>query len=351
MMKPTSTIKHPGFFLLILLGLALVASAAMARPKTDVFVLSNGDDVTCEIKEMFYGKLQAKTDDMGTVSVKWDKVVRLSSDYRYLVKHKSGTLHFGSLPDSGTDGVLAVVTQTGTIQLVMAEVASIEAIRIKFWDRVNISLSAGFNWTKASETSQANLMGNFGYKGRMYRWGLDSNGAVTSERDNRTTRRYDVTLYGSRLLSGRLQARLGGGLSRNDQLGLNLRTSTNLTLGYRLLMDRHLDLLVSGGVSGNREWDRGDDPPSNSMEGIFSVLFALFRYDTPKVDLSFTADLFPSLTVKERVRFELGLALRKELLKDLFLELTYYLSLDNRPPSGAEGTSDQGIIFGLGWSK
>lgn len=346
--------KNPaisGFCLVLLLGSILGPSSVFAGPKTDVFLLRNGNDVICEIKGMGHGKLKASTSDMGTLSVEWDKVVRLTSPSYFLITLHSGEQKFGRLPDSGEDGVLTVANQLGTNSLVMDEIATIEPIKSNFWDRVDISLSAGFNWTKASETSTTNFSSYFDYIGRVYRLGVGANGSATTERDNRTTRRFESLLYGSRLISGRLQGRLAAGASRNDQLGLDLRTSLDMTLGYNLLMERHLELLVSAGLVGNREWAAEEEPPTNSGEAILSVLFTLFRYDSPKTDLNFSAALFPSLTVKDRVRFDMAIALRKELVTDLFLELQYYLNTDNRPSAGAESTSDRGIVFGLGWSK
>jgi hypothetical protein len=47
-------------------ALALLASPAWARPRTDLVVLNNGERVTCEMKKLQRGKLIVKTDAFGT---------------------------------------------------------------------------------------------------------------------------------------------------------------------------------------------------------------------------------------------------------------------------------------------
>ena len=323
---------------------------AAAVPKTDTVVLHNGDTITGEIKGLDYGKLSVSTDDMGTVSIKWDKVRRITSRYWFLVTRDDGRVHFGQLPASDEDGFVVVSSETASSSVPMAAIISLEPIRVDAWDRYKISVSAGFNWTKASQTSQANVALSADYRGLLYDYGLAYSLATTTERDDRTTRRSDLDFYGSRKLSGRLQAGLSSGLQRNDQLGLALRTSLGANMGYLLIMGRNLELAAEAGAAGNREWPTLDDPPSYSAEATLSLKFTFFRYDSPKSNVTVKADLYPSLTVADRVRFEFNTALRHELVSDLFVELQYYESRDNRPPNGAEATSDRGIVFSLGWT-
>jgi len=352
-MKPDGSNPCTGAGALLLLGLLLLCVPAFAAPKTDVVTLRNGDVITCEIKEMAYGKLRAKTNDMGTLSIEWDKVARVVSRYRFLVKLNDGTLIYGMLPDSGEDNVLSVVFkfETEAARVPMGRVVSIESIRYDLWERFNLSLSAGYNWTKASETSRANFAGSADYKGQIHRYGISASTVLTSERDDHTTRRQDLSLYWSREVSGRLQGGVTSALERNDQLGLALRTSAGLNMGYMLIMNPHLEFSLLGGVTANREWANLSEPYSDSSEGVFSAKFTFFRYDSPKTNLSAKVDVFPSLTVTDRVRFEFDTTLRHEVVSDFFVELEYYESRDNHPPTGTGTAADRGVVFSLGWTK
>ena len=348
---PNRTSTRP--LALLLWGLLLWSQPAQADPKTDKVILQNGDMITCDIKEMTYGKVRANTDDMGTVYIEWDKVARLISRYRFLVKLNSGALVYGQLPDSDEDNILNVVFEYEAegARIPLHQVVSIESIRYDIWDRVDLSVSAGFNWTKASETSHADVAASANYKGRIYRYGIGGDATLTTERDNTTTRRQNLELYAGRLLNGRLQTNLNSGLQRNDQLGLALRASAGMDLGYLLIMSRHLELSTHAGLAGTREWATRDAPHEDAAEAVLTVNFTFFQYDSPKTNLSAKAEIYPSLTVSDRVRLEFDTSLRHEVVSDLFVELKYYESRDNHPPAGAAATEDRGVVFSLGWTK
>jgi len=61
----------------------------------------NGDIITGEIKELTLGILQYKTDDMGTVSVKWERVRKIQSTNFFEVETTKGLIYFGSFDTSG----------------------------------------------------------------------------------------------------------------------------------------------------------------------------------------------------------------------------------------------------------
>lgn len=56
---------------------------------------------------------------------------------------------------------------------------------------------------------------------------------------------------------------------------------------------------------------------------------------------------YPSLSVGGRVRSELALRARLELVKDLYYELSYLRSHDNRPPTDAAGGLDWSLVSSL----
>jgi hypothetical protein len=59
-----------------LLG-TLAAPVARAAPKVDVVVLQNGSRVVGEIRSMSRGRLELRTDDMGTTYVEWGNVAQV----------------------------------------------------------------------------------------------------------------------------------------------------------------------------------------------------------------------------------------------------------------------------------
>ena len=71
--------------------LALQPAAAPAAPKTDVVVLKNGDRLTGEVQQLDRGRLQLKTDDLGTVEIEWDKVASVTATAPFDVDDVAGT--------------------------------------------------------------------------------------------------------------------------------------------------------------------------------------------------------------------------------------------------------------------
>ncbi len=321
------------------------------RAKTDAITLSNGDIVTCEIKEMIRGKVRAKTDDMGTVSIKWDKIVRVVSQYWFLVTLDNGSLAYGQLPDSGQDGFLLVSFQELSTTLPLSSVIEIEPIRYDFWDRVDMSASLGINWTKASDVLQSNFDFSSKYSGRLYSYGLDASSIITDKGEGEVTRRNELGIYLRREISGKLNWTADTGTYRNDELGVRFRLNLGGNLGYFFFRTNHLELLALGGLNVNREWASLDSSPANNAEGRVGTNFIIFYHDSPKTDLTVKADLFPSLTDGDRVRFEGSISGRQEIVKDLFVKLEYYESRDSKPPAGANSNEDRGIVFSIEWTK
>src|SRR6185312_2204413 len=85
--------------MLTLCCLVMFTSAPLlARDKTDVLVMKNGDRMSCEVKGLESGILQVNFDYIdGTTSVDWSKVARVESKQLFLVKTEDGSVHTGTL--------------------------------------------------------------------------------------------------------------------------------------------------------------------------------------------------------------------------------------------------------------
>jgi hypothetical protein len=67
--------------ILLLVVASFIGSPALARDKTDVILVSNGDRLTGEIKQLEHGILRLGTNYMGEVQIEWDDIVRIESDF------------------------------------------------------------------------------------------------------------------------------------------------------------------------------------------------------------------------------------------------------------------------------
>jgi len=134
--------------------LALSASQITAHPKIDVLVLSNGDRITGEIKKLERGILTFKTDSISTLSVEWVDVARLTSLFEYQFELQDGTLVFGRLDDSLTDGMLHIAGQNGLSITPVAKVVRCVPIDGSFWQRLDGSMSLGFLTDQSTDLKQ-----------------------------------------------------------------------------------------------------------------------------------------------------------------------------------------------------
>ena len=81
------------FFIILLVS----ASQAVQAERTDVIYLQNGDRITGEIKSLFRGKLEFKTDHMGTVFIEWDDIREIVSTTGHAVELTNGQRFYGPL--------------------------------------------------------------------------------------------------------------------------------------------------------------------------------------------------------------------------------------------------------------
>jgi len=138
---------------LLLAVVVLSFSDAIAREKTDLVFLNNGDRLTCEIQQLDRGILQVETDDIGTVNVEWEDVDSLNSVYQFRVEESAGIKHFGTLLLTHA-GVLQI-SEGGQVsevdQLTVVEIVPVEA---SYWQQLDGFINLGFSYTKSKGLSQ-----------------------------------------------------------------------------------------------------------------------------------------------------------------------------------------------------
>src|ERR1700741_5008393 len=125
----------------ILFICALVCTTPLlAREKTDVLVMKNGDRMTCQIKGLDAGVLYVSFDYIdGTTSVDWSKVARLESKQLFIVKTQDGSLYTGGLATAETPAdrpvKIQVVEPETQIEINRSEVVQLVQTSENFWQR------------------------------------------------------------------------------------------------------------------------------------------------------------------------------------------------------------------------
>lgn len=70
----------------------------------------------------------------------------------------------------------------------------------------------------------------------------------------------------------------------------------------------------------------------------------------PELDLSTNLQIIPNLTDTGRVRAELDISLKWEIVEDLFWQLSFYDSYDSDPIVADAEKNDYGVSTSLGWA-
>jgi hypothetical protein len=127
---------------------------------------------------------------------------------------------------------------------------------------------------------------------------------------------------------------------------LDLRTSLSLGGGNGIVMTNHNQFYVAAAVQGNREVSSGKD--QYNIEGLLSVDYSIFIFDSPEVSFNIGVDLIPSISDFGRVRSRIDSNLKWEVFKDLYLKWTFFYSYDSKPLSTDGEKSDWAVsLVGL----
>lgn len=329
---------------------ACVVGCAWAAPRTDVIVLVNGDRITGEVKKLERGLLTLKTDALGTVEIEWPKIARIQTRQLLEIEGLDRTRHVGRLVDSG-DGELLMEMDGGhpLAPVPMESVVSITPLVEGGWlDRVKGSATVGFNAASANEDREVTLSADVSYRDETQSFDVSYSGGRTKSANNPGLERQSAeAMYRWSPAETYFWAATAK-VASNDELQLELRTIAGGGVGYYWLRDTQRELWGLVGLIASRERYRGE-ASQESVEAVLQGKFDLFHFSDPDIDLSSTIALYPSLTIPGRIRSEWSLTARIELIKDLFHELSWQRSMDNKPPGGEGHRNDWSVTTSLGY--
>ncbi len=339
--------------LLLLVVLAAFCQPLAAAPKTDVVILKNGDHITGEVKSLEYNQLKLSTEHMGTIYIEWDKIARLESNQYLLLERTDGTRYYGQLVAAEQGDSTLRVKRSAEQPLESVEMAYIvRAQPIEggaVIDRLDGYVSAGFDLAKASNRTSVDLAGGLSSRTRVRAWALDASVNLTDDSVGDTSERYQLQGNYRQFVRAR-DFYLGfTGFERNSELDLNLRAMFGGGYGRYFVQNNHSEWLGGLGLAYSHENYTGGET-FDSVEGVLTTSFKLFRYDFPETDVGGSLSLLPSLTKSGRYRAEGDLRAKYEFVDDLYFELKVYGSYDSQPPLGDTQQSDYGVTTSLGYS-
>lgn len=329
--------------------LLAISVPAVAANNTDVVIFLNGDRLSGEFKSLERGKLRFKTAATDTISIEWDDVASLKSDQNIQVETESGDRFLGHLGAASSEGKVLVETTTGAVQLDADRIVLMHPIEKKGIARFDGDITAGFNFAKASAVRQAHFGLDLEARSESRIFSLDLNSVTSDSADNSSSQRHSADISYQRLLSDRWLIGAVLRLERNDELELDLRTSLGFGGGRSILQTNNTRLSLVGGLQVSRENVSGNELDEDTVEAFATLNWDWFRYDTPELDFSTELQVIPNLTDSGRVRAELDISMKWEIIEDLFWELAFYDSFDSDPVVLGAEENDYGVVTSLGW--
>jgi len=352
-----------GALIVVLISISMPAIAADA---TDTVTFVNGDRLTGEFKSLERGKLRFKTAATDTILIEWDDVAFLKSDQNIQVETENGARYLGHLSAATDEKRLAVEMSSGPVVLENKHVILMTPIENLRRDRIDGDVSAGYTFAKAKDVKTTNLSFDLSYRTESRILELDYDTLVTDsseddgeEDDEGASQDLSLALEYKRLLKNRW---LAGGIvrfERNDELGLDLRTSIGGGGGRILRQSDNSSVSLTGGLFVSREDTVVSDPEisprseehviEDYLEAHVNLTWDWFRYDTPELDLKTTLQVFPNLTDSGEYRGEFEIELKWEIIEDFFWSLSFTETYDSKVDEQEGEKKDYSIITSVGW--
>jgi len=326
--------------------LLLLADSAAGATKTDVVELRNGDRITCEIRKLERGKLTVKTDGLGTISIEWDDVERVSSKASYDVELESGLRLFGALERSDADAVV-VGAAPGGVRTLLHEIVRIAPVGGTLWRRLDGSVNAGFSFAQANVQTDWSFDADVSYRSRRWLSQLQADSALTIREDADRQSRNSLTLKSQRFLGRRWSALGFGQFQQNEELSLDLRALVGAGVERRMVQSNRTVLAAIGGAASTNEQYSGEEA-ENVAEAVAGLTWDWFTFDGRSTNLDVSLVSYYAMN-RPRVRLELNTSFKSDIVGDLFWSINLFESYNSDPPA-SQKTSDFGISATLGWS-
>jgi hypothetical protein len=322
---------------------------AQAAGRTDVIVMVNGDRITGSILGLSRGRLQLKTDNVGTIDIEWDKIVTIGSLDRFTVTMTDGRRLVGSLRPAPA-GTVLLGGDDGDVPFAFSAITGIEPFGRRFWDELDGSIGAGFNYTRSSGVSQFTLNSDVTYRQPKYLASLNGAATLTDQRGDEAIGQVATGQMMYEQFRGR-RLFVGGAaqFETNESLGITLRSQAGGLVGSRLVNTNRAAMQIGAGLVGNRELGL-DVPATTNLEGLIALTGWYYTYDRPKTNLDLNLQYYPSLSDWGRQRLQATSAIKREVLRNFFISLNLYDTFDSAPPNADADRNDVGVTLSLNWS-
>ncbi len=318
--------------------------------QNDTLYSATGDVLVGEIKSLSRNVLTFDTDYADSdFKVEWNNVNGLTSKTHVIVYTKEGKKYVGYFSFDNNDKRIVKLTDAGVEErLSLDDIVEISTLSSSFWDRIYISLDAGYSFSSGNNLSQLSITGRVKYDAEKWRLGAGFNNVATNQDGVDATTRNEANIDFTRDIYGNSFGFLGMEFLENSEQMLDLRTTSKLGFGYYFIRSNGMFLQGSAGLANANEKFGGPDPKTeNSFEGLGAIEFDAFDIG----DFSFRAKVsaYPSFSNKGRVRVNSDISMKWDLPLDFYIKASFIHNYDNKPLVENVANSDYVFQTSIGW--
>jgi len=335
----------------------LLCEPLVAREKSDVLVMRNGDRLTGEIKSLRADVLYVSLDyALGTVSIDWFKIDHLESSQLFMVKTADGNVYTGTLSMPKTEGArpvsIEVLEPAGkAVELPRANVTRMDQGFQSFWHRFNGSVGLGAIYNKGNESTQYSLSSDVNYPRERWAASVSYDSTLSSSTGTSASSRNQVDASAYHLMRWNNWYYKGAAdFLQSSVQDIDLQSTFAGGVGRYLKNTNHIAITLTGGLAYQRI-TYGQTvvaaPAENVTSAWFSGQVKLYKFD--RTNLTVAASLLPALSDPGRVHFNLNTSYYVKIWSDFKFNISFYGNWDTRPPLTFSG-SDYGTSTGLSWT-
>ncbi|NJN40534.1 MAG: DUF481 domain-containing protein [Gammaproteobacteria bacterium] len=329
------------------MAILLLPAAADARPKRDVIGFTNGDRITGEIIELKYGQLTVKTDSLGTVSIDWLEIATIDSPHEFLVETNSGERFHGRIANAAEAGRIRVAGQAEDNHLAIAQVAVVTQLEASFVNRIDGSVSLGFDRTKSSDVSSLSFSFDTEYRSDHNYASVDGYYNADHTPDLGTQEQYALSVSNQFLRPNDNFWLASVSYESNEQQGIDGRLLLGGARGHYWVRNATSEFATFSGLALTQEWASGGASNQQSTEGLLGLQWRIFRFSSPKTSMTSRLVVLPSLSDSGRYRSTATISLDHEVIKDFYVDLSFNGSYDSEPPDETALKTDYSVTTSL----
>jgi Protein of unknown function, DUF481 len=322
--------------------------------KNDVVVMDNSDRMTGEIKKMEFGVLYLKSDRVAdTLRLDWKRVANVQSGIRYEFELKNRQFYIGTIAVNPEgiipSGELTLTLDDGSsLHAKISEIIGIREMQRAFLGRLNLALDAGISFTSANHHTQTTVNAAISFQKPKYSGSLNVSSLFSGENGSLNTSRHEMKLAASRVLNRKWELSSLLSLLKDNQQELDLRTTVGGGLERMFVKsNRTLFSGLIGVVYTNENYFPSAESDRNNAEALTGLTFSTYRFRGSELNTSLF--VFPSLSNAGRVRADLYVDWKWDIVSDLYWKVGVTNNYDSRPPSSGIN-NNLSVTSSVGWS-